>query len=169
MRNIVISCGAYEQGGLWVEGVHEDAAPQPLTLPHGKQIEGSVVPTENRVVKLNPRQLHKSMPWKGAKWTIIAYVNRGFARLPEESVQALRDDGFLVPQREEPNLRQLRLQEEQLEFDYCETSDEEEHFTQGAVTESELVNLRILLDEEDKLESTTPESQSKEELDATPR
>ena len=84
MRNIVISCGAYEQGGLWVEGVHEDAAPQPLSLPNGEQIEGSVVPTENRVVKFNPRQLHKSMPWKGTKWTIIAYANRGFARLPEE-------------------------------------------------------------------------------------
>ena len=53
MRNIVISCGAYEQGGLWVEGVHEDAAPQPLSLPNGEQIEGSVVPTENRVVKFN--------------------------------------------------------------------------------------------------------------------
>ena len=56
-----------------------------------------------------------------------------------------------------------------MEFDYCETSDEEEHFTQGAVTESELVNLRMLLDEEEKLEQLTPESQSKEELDAITR
>ena len=77
--------------------------------------------------------------------------------------------GFSFPKREKLNLRQLRLQEEHLEFDYCETSDEEEHFTQGAVTESELVNLRMLLDEEEKLEQLTPESQSKEELDAITR
>eukprot|EP00439_Symbiodinium_sp_Y106_P072982 s3287_g13.t1 len=119
MRNIVISCGAYEQGGLWVEGVHEDAAPQPLSLPNGEQIEGR-------------------------------YVMMGFSFPNVKSLIYVSYD----------------FKEEQLEFDYCETSDEEEHFTQGAVTESELVNLRMLLDEEEKLEYMTPGSQSKEELDA---
>ncbi|CAE7691977.1 unnamed protein product [Symbiodinium sp. CCMP2592] len=119
-------------------------------------VDDSVVPTENQVVKLNPRRLHKSLPWKGTKWTIIAYVNRGFARLPEAKVQGLRDCGFLVPRCEEITLSQLRLQEEHVEFDYCETSDEEEHFVQSVAAESSLVNLRKLLDEKEKIEFIGP-------------
>ena len=166
-RNIVISCGTYEQGGLWVEGVHEGMNPEPMTLPDGKQIGGSVIPTKDYVVKFNPRRLHKSLPWEGTKWTIIAYVNRGFARLPGDSVQELRDSGFLVPQREEVNLHQLRLQDEYEEFDYCTTSDEEELALMGkAVAEDELVLLRSALDEEEKLEMTAVSSEFLEETNA---
>ncbi|CAE7711468.1 GIP [Symbiodinium sp. CCMP2592] len=169
MRNIVISCGAYEQGGLWVEGFHDGLESMSLTLPNGQKVDGSVVPTENQVVKFNPRRLHKSLTWKGTKWTIIAYVNRGFARLPEAKVQELRDCGFLVPRCEEATLSQLRLQEEHVEFDYCETSDEEEHFVQSVAAESSLVNVRKLLDEEEKIESIGPGILDQEERDAIAR
>ena len=59
------SCGPYEQGGLWVEGKQEGAMPHSLELPTGASIEGSILPTENSVVKFNPKRLHKSMPWTG--------------------------------------------------------------------------------------------------------
>ncbi|CAE7319100.1 GIP [Symbiodinium sp. CCMP2592] len=169
MRNIVIWCGAYEQGGLWVEGFHDGFESMSSTLPDGQKVDGSVVPTENQVVKFNPRRLHKSLPWKGTKWTIIAYVNRGFARLPEAKVQELRDCGFLAPRCEETTLSQLRLQEEHVEFDYCETSDEEEHFVQSVAAESSLVNVRKLLDEEEKIESIGPGILDQEERDAIAR
>eukprot|EP00439_Symbiodinium_sp_Y106_P004232 s10784_g1.t1 len=133
----------------------------------GPDVEGSIVPTENRVVKFNPRKLHKSLPWSGTKWTVIAYVNRGFARLPESNVQELRDGGFLIPQREDVTLRQLRLQDEHDEFDYCNTSDEEELVLMGrAVTEDELVLLHSALDEEEKVEVRVDSSEFEEETQA---
>ena len=161
------SCGPYEQGGLWVEGKQEGAMPHSLELPTGASIEGSILPTENSVVKFNPKRLHKSMPWTGTKWTIIAYVNRGFSRLPEDGVQQLRDCGFLVPNKEQFNLHQLRLQEECDEFDYCDTSDEEELTIMGqAVVEDELVLLNSALDEEEKLEKKSASSEFEEETQA---
>eukprot|EP00439_Symbiodinium_sp_Y106_P083529 s1339_g23.t1 len=163
-RNVVISCGPYEQGGLWVEGRCEGLASQLQILPDGNQIEGSVVPTKNQVVKFNPRQMHKSLPWEGTKWTVIAYVNRGFSRLPEEGVQELRDKGFLLPHREEATLHQLQVQDDFDEHDYCNTSDEEELVLMGkAVTEDELVLLSSALDEEEKLVTRAGQSEFEEE------
>ena len=164
-RNVVISLGSFENGGLWIQGEHDGLPLQAQRLPDGSEVMGSVVSTKNCVTKFDPRRWHKSMPWQGTKWSVIGYCNRGFNRLREDDVQELLSYGFPLPPRDCPTLAQLRCQPEADEFDYCETSDEEEIVTMAKmVNEDELVLLQNALDEEEKLEAKLSSSGSKEEL-----
>ena len=162
---MVISLGNFENGGLWIQGEHDGLPLQAQRLPDGSEVMGSVVSTKNCVTKFDPRRWHKSMPWQGTKWSVIGYCNRGFNRLREDDVQELLSYGFPLPPRDCPTLAQLRFQPEADEFDYCETSDEEEMVTMAKmVSEDELVLLQNALDEEEKLEAKLAGSGNKEEL-----
>ena len=166
-RNIVISLGGFTAGDLWVEGEHEEFPSQARERPDGVETKGSLIPISGRVVKFDPRRWHQSTPWCGTKWSVIGYCNRGFNRLCEEDVRELQDYGFPLPPRDSTTLSRMRLQSEVDEYDYYETTDEEEIVAMGrSVCEDELVLLRSALDEEERLEGTMSSSDNQDELQA---
>ena len=165
-RNVVVTFGPCEDGGLWVEGEHGDYPQQSQRLSDGTEVIGTVLPTKDCVTKFDPRRLHCSIPWTGTKWSVIGYCNRGVNRMSSEMLQELREYGFPLPEPPKPSLLQLRSENDFEEYDYCETSDEEEHFPKPAATDVELVGLRKLLDEEEIIESWVKKALDQEEQDA---
>ena len=162
-RNIVVTFGSCDEGGIWVEGEHDEYPRLPQRLPNGAEVQGTVLPSKRNVVKFDPRRLPCSIPWTGTKWSVIGYCNRGVNRMDQQTLDELKSFGFPLPEIPRPSLLQLRNNNDQEEFDHCGSSDEEEHFLNPPVSEEELVRLRQVLDEEEIIESWEKRDLSQEE------
>ncbi|CAE7296203.1 GIP, partial [Symbiodinium sp. KB8] len=162
-RNIVVTFGSCNEGGLWVEGEHDEYPRLPQRLSDGVDVQGTVLPSKGNVVKFDPRRLHCSTSWTGIKWSVIGYCNRGVNRMDQQTLDELKSFGFPLPEIPRPSLLQLRNNNDQEEFDHCGSSDEEEHFLSAQISEEELVRLRQVLDEEEIIESWMKRDLSQEE------
>ncbi|CAE7666959.1 GIP, partial [Symbiodinium necroappetens] len=165
-RNITISFGSFDGGGVWIEGEHGDYPRQEQQLPNGDVVCGTVLQSKDAILKFDPRRWHSSMPWTGTKWTVIGYCNRGINRMEPRDVQRLESYGFPLPDVPTATLSSMRSIDDVIEYDYCETEDEEEYYDIETIGEERLMRLRRLLDEEERIESCRPRSENSEEMEA---
>ena len=97
-RNFTTSCGNYTGGQLWIEdplatGPHASAQ----LLPNGSDLRGSAKSTKHQTVMFDPSSRHVVLPWKGDRFSIIAFSTRGFPKLSEEEKTQLMHFGFRLP------------------------------------------------------------------------
>ena len=94
-ENTVITVGDFEGGGIWQEGVSPIHPTVEIEAPNGSVLKGFVQPVQNRVVKVDPKRLHMSMPWNGGtKWTLIAHTIGSKAKLGDDELETLQGLGF---------------------------------------------------------------------------
>ena len=86
--NLLIACGRWEGGGLWV---CEHALPTPS--PDGDMI-GRVYNVGVPCVLFRSHWLHCTMAWKGQRFVLVAYANKGIDVLCEKDKELLTDLGF---------------------------------------------------------------------------
>ena len=152
-RNITISFGSFSGGGVWIEGEHGEYPRHEQQLPNGDVVCGTVLPGKDAILRFDPRRWHSSMPWTGTKWSVIGYCNRGINRMEPRDVQRLKAYDFPLPELPAATLGSMRLADDIVEYDYCETEDEEEYYDIGTIGEERLMRMRRLLDEEERIES----------------
>ena len=97
-HNFTTSCGNYTGGQLWIEdplakGPHASSQ----QLPNGSDIKGSAESTKHQVIMFDPSSRHVVLPWKGNRFSIIAFSTRGFPKLSEEEHEQLAHFGFRLP------------------------------------------------------------------------
>ncbi|CAE7539314.1 GIP, partial [Symbiodinium sp. CCMP2456] len=138
-RNVVVTVGDFDGGGIWQEGTSPDHPLVEIESPNGNKLQGFVQPVRNRIVKVDPKKLHMSMPWTGGtKWTIIAHTIGGYAKLQAADLEQLDQLGFPHPASKEAKSLapiQGRYEEEEWQARYW---------------------MRRLLDEEEQLKATVP-------------
>ena len=98
-RNLVVTVGNFEGGGIWQEGQCEGAPTVSVQTGETTIVKGYVLPVKDRVVQVDPKKLHKTMPWKGGpKWTVIAHTVGLHRKLEEAHREELRALGFVLPE-----------------------------------------------------------------------
>ena len=98
-RNLVLTVGEFEGGGIWQEGEHEGSPSMAVQTTEDTVVKGYVMPVKDVVVKVDPKKLHKTMPWAGGpKWTIIAHTVGQHQKLDDGHRRDLRDLGFPLPE-----------------------------------------------------------------------
>ncbi|CAE7413089.1 GIP [Symbiodinium sp. CCMP2592] len=99
-RNYVLTLGNFKNGGIWQEGVNDGYPAVSMELGSGEHRMGYVEPVHNKIVQVDPKKLHKTMPWSGGpKWTVIAHTIGQCKRLDDEARQGLERLGFVLPPR----------------------------------------------------------------------
>ncbi|OLP81054.1 Copia protein [Symbiodinium microadriaticum] len=93
--NLAVGLGPYEGGELWVELRDGDPSTPNLPLswreiPGGKRAPGQVHSTRWCPTVFSPKRYHKTLPWTGTRYSVIAYTARSW---PEA-----RDDPELLHQ-----------------------------------------------------------------------
>ena len=97
-QNLLLCCGAFEGGELWVEG--EPLEGYPVTgrrTEDGKILRGQIFPTRERGVYFDPRALHATQPWKGFRISVSAFCVREPRNVPRDESRFLRDLWFPNP------------------------------------------------------------------------
>ncbi|CAE7463061.1 GIP, partial [Symbiodinium necroappetens] len=95
--NYVLTLGSFEGGGIWQQGTSDEFAKVSVESSQGEVLEGFVMPVKAKIVRVDPKRLHRTMPWLGGpKWTVIAHTIGQFGKLKDEEVEALRQLGFPV-------------------------------------------------------------------------
>ena len=98
-RNLVLTVGEFEGGGIWQEGEREGFPSLSVQTSEGKVVKGYVMPVKDAIVKVDPKKLHKTMPWAGGpKWTIIAHTVGQHQKLDDRHRRDLRECGFVLPE-----------------------------------------------------------------------
>ncbi|CAE7621651.1 unnamed protein product [Symbiodinium sp. CCMP2592] len=96
--NYVLTLGNFQGGGVWVEGEATDFAKVAVESSPGEILQGHVLPVHNRIVQINPKKLHRTMPWSGGpKWTVIAHTIGARKKLSSDDVEGLKGLGFPMP------------------------------------------------------------------------
>ncbi|CAE7275903.1 GIP, partial [Symbiodinium microadriaticum] len=157
--NYVITVGAFDGGGIWQEGHCEGAPEVSVQVNEKEAVQGYVLPVRDRVVQVNPKKLHKTMPWQGGpKWTVIAHTIGQHEKLPPVCRDELQSLGFpLPPPAELKMIQSSGAEEENGEPEgslsgpswFPPPDDPEEEMWTRMWT-------RRLLDEEEVLTSTVP-------------
>ncbi|CAE7288644.1 GIP, partial [Symbiodinium sp. KB8] len=160
-ENTVITVGDFEGGGIWQEGVSPIHPTVEIEAPNGSILKGFVQPVQNRVVKVDPKRLHMSMPWTGGtKWTLIAHTIGSKAKLNDDEVETLQGLGFPYPECSE-QAQLASAQADLVVFEYedqClkDLSEENLHVSDGDEEWRCRYWMRRLLDEEEQLKEVVP-------------
>ncbi|CAE7799184.1 GIP, partial [Symbiodinium necroappetens] len=162
-KNVVVTVGDFDGGGIWQEGTSPDHPLVEIESPNGNKLQGFVQPVRNRIVKVDPKKLHMSMPWTGGtKWTIIAHTIGGYAKLQAADLEQLDQLGFPHPaSKEAKSLAPIQGCCEVPEFNYearCvhDLSSEGMSFSDEEEEWQARYWMRRLLDEEEQLKVTVP-------------
>ena len=86
--NLLIACGRWQGGGLWV---CEHALPK--SSPDGDMM-GRVYNVGVPSVLFRSHWLHSTMAWKGQRFVMVAYANKGIGVLSEQDKELLTNLGF---------------------------------------------------------------------------
>ena len=90
--NALIACSEFEGGELWVASDHGiDPCPDSSCKTLGFRL-----PLDRPLV-FDPRQLHGTCQWEGARLVLAAYTINHFERLPQHQVDTLTQLGFVLP------------------------------------------------------------------------
>ena len=153
--NYVLTLGDFEGGGVWVEGEVDNMAMVSVETPSGEILQGHVLPVKDRIVRVDPKRLHRTMPWSGGpKWTVIAHTIGALKRLSPEKVDRLRALGFPVPNA---SSEAEVLESESEHHDLCGV--QWKHTLSQLEVEEEMMNRmwsRRVLDEEEQLAQVVP-------------
>ncbi|CAE7537271.1 unnamed protein product, partial [Symbiodinium necroappetens] len=150
-KNYVLTVGNFEGGGIWQEGERDDLPAVSVQNGPDVAVRGFVSQVRNRVVEVDPKKLHKTMPWEGGpKWTVIAHTVGQHHKLTQEHRDELQALGFNLPTSSD--LRKVSAQEE------CNTTTSllqgPGWFPRGSDDDEEMWKrmwARRLLDEEESL------------------
>ncbi|CAE7278448.1 GIP, partial [Symbiodinium microadriaticum] len=97
--NYVLTLGDFQGGGVWQQGESDEYPMVSVEAPSGEILSGYVMPVKNRVVQVNPKMMHRTMPWTGGpKWTVIAHTIGAVKKLTEGDLFALENLGFPLGQ-----------------------------------------------------------------------
>ncbi|CAE7212252.1 unnamed protein product [Symbiodinium microadriaticum] len=160
-KNYVLTVGG---GGIWQEGQREGLPV--VTVQNGADVvvQGFVSPVRDRIVEVDPKKLHKTMPWDGGpKWTVIAHTVGQHGKLSASHRHELQALGFNLPPH--ADLRKVSVQEEHGEMPAlldgpgwfpppCDDDDDEEMWVR--------MWTRRLLDEEENLLSMIPHEEAED-------
>ncbi|CAE7806594.1 RE1, partial [Symbiodinium necroappetens] len=93
--NWVTSVGSYTGGELWVE-CSSDCPPADAVyrMVNGKNTPGFLVNTRNQVLSFRPDCFHETMPFKGTRYSIVAYTTRSLPNAPSSARRRLQRLGF---------------------------------------------------------------------------
>ncbi|CAE7432980.1 GIP [Symbiodinium microadriaticum] len=109
-KNYVLTVGNFEGGGIWQEGERDDLPAVSVQNGSDVAVRGFVSQVRNQVVEVDPKKLHKTMPWEGGpKWTVIAHTVGQHHKLTQEHRDELQALGFNLPTSGE--LRKVSVQE----------------------------------------------------------
>ncbi|CAE7214247.1 GIP [Symbiodinium natans] len=97
-ENGVVSVGNHVQGGLWVE---ESGGGVWRQRPNGEPVEGIILDTNKKFAVFDPKKHHAGEPWKGNKWTLVAYTTRSINEISPSERNFLVKQGFPVPSKRE--------------------------------------------------------------------
>ena len=86
--NLMIACGRWQGGGLWV---CEHALPMPSS---SGDMVGRVYNVGVPCVLFRSHWLHSTMAWKGQRFVLAAYANKGIGVLSDEDKELLTNLGF---------------------------------------------------------------------------
>ncbi|CAE7662849.1 unnamed protein product, partial [Symbiodinium sp. CCMP2592] len=93
--NYVLTLGEFKGGGIWQQGSNAEFADVAVETASGDVLQGHVIPVKDRVVKVDPKRLHRTMPWEGGpKWTVIAHTIGARRNLADSDVETLNALGF---------------------------------------------------------------------------
>ncbi|CAE7297817.1 unnamed protein product, partial [Symbiodinium sp. KB8] len=156
--NYVLTLGSFQGGGVWQQGESKEFPTVSVETPSGDVLVGHVMPVQKRIVQVNPKKLHRTMPWTGGpKWTVIAHTVGNAKRLKEEEIKVLDEIGFPLG-----SLKQGVPKE-------CDRRDDD-HGPKGALwrlqyspweAEEEMLSrmwTRRVLDEEEQLSKVVPQN-----------
>ena len=155
--NYVLTLGDFEGGGIWVEGEANDYAEVSVESSPGRVLQGYVLPVKNCIVQVDPKRLHRTMPWSGGpKWTVIAHTIGAVGKLAEDDVSKLRALGFPVPAARPKE--SLQHENDGLQGDLC-GEPWQQTLSQLEVEEEMMARMwtRRVLDEEEQLARVVPE------------
>ena len=112
-KNYVLTLGDFQGGGIWQEGLPGGHSRVSVESSSGTVLEGFVLPVKRRNMEVDPKRLHRTMPWTGGpKWTVIAHTIGAAYKLPEDEVQRLRGLGFPLRSVELNSLSTGRLDQD---------------------------------------------------------
>ena len=86
--NLMIACGRWQGGGLWV---CEQALPKQSS---NRDMIGRVYNVGVPCVLFRSHWLHSTMAWKGQRFVLVAYANKGITVLNDEDKELLTGLGF---------------------------------------------------------------------------
>ena len=102
--NMAVGLGPYAGGELWVELRDGDPSDPALPLswrevPGGKRVPGQVHATWHHPTVFSPKRYHKTLPWTGTRYTVIAYTARSWpeAQKDQRLRETLQNLSFVVP------------------------------------------------------------------------
>ncbi|CAE7912341.1 unnamed protein product, partial [Symbiodinium necroappetens] len=102
--NLAVGLGPYQGGELWVELRDGDPSKPDLSLswrelPGGRRAPGQVHPTRWCPTTFSPKRYHKTLPWTGTRFSVIAYTARSWpeAQKDSEVLHLLRQLQFPLP------------------------------------------------------------------------
>ena len=95
--NYVLTLGDFQGGGIWQQGSTDEFAKVDVESAQGEVLQGYVMPVRNRIVKVDPKRLHRTMPWTGGpKWTVIAHTIGARGQLKNDDMEKLNHLAFPV-------------------------------------------------------------------------
>eukprot|EP00439_Symbiodinium_sp_Y106_P067652 s1025_g11.t1 len=153
--NYVLTLCHFQGGGIWQQGADNELADVAVESSTKNILQGFVTPVKNRIVKVDPKRPHRTMPWTGGpKWTVIAHTIGARGKLAKRDVEALRGVGFPVyaASLDALSVEKLRMQEEAA--DVARFDRPWRHLLSGVQLEEEMMNrlwTRRVLDEEEQL------------------
>ena len=115
-HNLAVGLGPYQGGELWVELRDGDPSKPDLPLswrelPGGRRAPGQVHPTRWRPTTFSPKRYHKTLPWTGTRYSVIAYTARSWpeAQKDPEVLHLLRQLQFPLPRNTQPYVKDQDL------------------------------------------------------------
>ena len=158
--NYVLTLGDFQGGGIWQQGSTDEFARVDVESAQGEVLEGYVMPVRNCIVKVDPKRLHRTMPWTGGpKWTVIAHTVGARSKLRSDDVERLNNLAFPVYA---PSLKAMSeatpAEEEDLEVTLCARPWRYQLST--VEIEDEMMSrlwTRRVLDEEEQLAGVVPD------------
>ncbi|CAE7249187.1 RE2 [Symbiodinium natans] len=120
--NFTMSLGNYSKGGhLWIEN------PEGNTVIDvcGNLVPGTLHTTRGKVLRFDPKKLHRVEPHEGQRFSIIGFTMNHLGKLRADEHQMMEDLEFPQPRIPSPQVEQPR-QEEPERADDMRSSDDEE-------------------------------------------
>ena len=157
--NYVLTLGDFQGGGIWQQGASGESADVAVESSSGNILRGFVSPVKNRIVRADPKRLHRTMPWSGGpKWTVIAHTIGATGKLAKRDVETLGGAGFPLYSA---SLSALAAggENEEVVVDAARFGRPWRHLLSGRELEEEMMNRlwsRRVLDEEEQLMKVVP-------------
>ena len=95
--NVTCAFGKDSQGELWLEISPDQIAKCQKVVwrdKRGVKTPGKVVSTYHRLFKFNPKAYHATMPWRGTRFSIVAFTARSIRQINDEERDRLVQLGF---------------------------------------------------------------------------